>query len=134
MQHVAISYGTVGDMYLCANDGDDGLRMDQTSVAEIVKATGGEDLAASLPPDSLSEGYALVLGQDLGGEASKCSHHGPSAVDHFDFAVAAEGLRVCGETCCVLQIPKTHSVHKLPVEHPRMLRDLHQNLKSQKWI
>ena len=76
--------------------------MDQASVAKVVKTTRAEDLAASLPPDSLSEGNALVLGQDLGGEASDCSKHGPAAVQYLDLAVAAEGLRVSGETCGIL--------------------------------
>ncbi len=70
------------------DDGDDGLGVDEGGVAEVVQATRGEDLGASLPPDGLAKGDA-VLGQQLWGHAAQGSEHGPPRVDHLDLAVPA---------------------------------------------
>ena len=83
--------------HLGEHDGQDGLRVHQGGVAEVVEATLGEDLAAGLEPDGLAEAHAAVLGEQLGGEAAEGAEHGPAGVDQLLLAVAAEGLGVGGE-------------------------------------
>lgn len=78
--------------------------MDEAGVAEVVKSTAGEDLATSLEPHTLAHRYTLVLGKDLGGQASCCAEHSPAGVDDLDLAVAAECLRVGGKASGVLHI------------------------------
>lgn len=89
--------------HLRGKDVDDGLRMDEAGVAEVVKATAVEDLATCLPPHCLSKGCSLVLGKQLGCEAPCCAKHGPAAVEDLDLAVAGECLGVGGQTRRVLQ-------------------------------
>jgi hypothetical protein len=74
--------------HLAGHNGDDGLRVHQGGVAQVVQAAGGEDLRAGLPPDGLAEGDA-VLGQQLWGDAAQRAQHGPPCVDHLDLAVPA---------------------------------------------
>ncbi len=42
-----------------------------------------------------------VLGKQLRGEAAERAQHGPAGVDHLNFAVARECLRVGRQTCRV---------------------------------
>ena len=86
--------------HLEAHDSNDGLGVDEAGVAEVVDASLREDVASSLPPDSLAEGGAVV-GQDLGGEAADRAEHGPAAVHELDLAVGCECLGVSGEPCGV---------------------------------
>ena len=93
--------------HLGPHDVDDGLRVDEGGVAEVVQATVREDLAAGLPPNSLCDGGALVVGEDLGGQAPDNTEHGPAAVHDLDLTVAAERLGVSGEACRVLHGART---------------------------
>jgi hypothetical protein len=77
--------------------------MDEGRVAEVVEATGLEDLGASLEPDSLAK-VDTVLGKDLGGDTAKCAKHGPPCVDDLGLTVGLEGLGVRGEASGVLQV------------------------------
>lgn len=83
--------------HLAAEDGKDGLSMDQGRVAEVVETTVGEDLGASLEPDSLAE-RDTVLGQDLREDAAESAQHSPASVDDLCLAVTLERLGVSGET------------------------------------
>ena len=65
--------------------------------AEVVEATVGEDLGASLEPDGLAELNTGVLGEQLGGEAPEGAEHGPAGVDELGLAVGGEGLGIGGE-------------------------------------
>ena len=49
-----------------AEDGEDGLGMDEGGVAEVVKAALGEDLATSLEPDGVAELNACFTQQQTG--------------------------------------------------------------------
>ena len=82
--------------YLAAEDGKDGLGMDEVRVAEVVQATVGEDLGAGLEPDTLTEGDA-VAGEDLGGDTAEGAEHGPASMDDLELAVTLESLGVSGE-------------------------------------
>ena len=62
--------------------------MDEGGVAQIVEAARGEDLGASLPPDSLAE-LDAVLGEQLWGHAAERSEHGPPGVDDLNLTVPA---------------------------------------------
>ena len=42
-------------VHLRGQGGDDGLRVDEAGVAQVVQAAGGEDLRARLPPHRLLE-------------------------------------------------------------------------------
>jgi hypothetical protein len=75
------------DSNLCEDNGDDGLGVHKGGVAEVVQATGLEDLCTGLEPDSLAELDAAVLGEELGGEAAQSAEHGPPGVDHLDLTV-----------------------------------------------
>ena len=88
--------------HLEAKDGKDGLGVHEALVAKVVEATGREDLGASLEPDGLAKGHAL-LGEDLGEDAAEGAEHGPARVDHLGLTVRREGLGVGGEARGVLQ-------------------------------
>ena len=99
--------------HLAGHNGDDGLRVHQGGVAQVVQAAGGEDLRAGLPPDGLAEGDA-VLGQQLWGDAAQRAQHGPPCVDHLDLAVPARATAdasvfVCNGQCFSV----SHRLHKL---------------------
>jgi hypothetical protein len=83
--------------HLEAEDGQDGLSVDEGGVAEVVEATRREDLSTCLEPDSLAK-LDAVLGEDLGSDAAEGAKHGPAGVDHLDLAVTLEGLGVSRET------------------------------------
>mmetsp|Transcript_36641 Transcript_36641/g.79006 ORF Transcript_36641/g.79006 Transcript_36641/m.79006 type:complete len:284 (-) Transcript_36641:28-879(-) len=78
-------------------DGQDGLGVHQVGVAQVVQAALGEDLGAGLEPDGLAERDAVVLGQDLGGDAAQGAQHSPASVDDLGLAVGGKGLRVSGQ-------------------------------------
>ena len=67
--------------------------MDQRGVAQVVQAVRAEDLSASLEPDSLAEGDA-VLGQELWGHTAQGAEHGPAGVDDLDLTVTAGQVRI----------------------------------------
>ena len=79
-----------GSVHLREDDCNDGLGVDEGGVAQIVKAAGGKDLGAGLPPDGLAKADA-VLGQQLWCHAAECSEHGPASVDHLNLTVPVIG-------------------------------------------
>lgn len=87
---------------LCAEDGKDGLSVDEVGVAEVAEASALEDLGAGPEPDSLTE-LGAVLGQDLRGDAAESAKHGPAGMDDLGLAGRLVGLGVSGETSSVLQ-------------------------------
>ena len=67
---------------LACQGGDDGLRVDQRRVAQVVQAVVAEDLGASLEPHGLIDGGA-VGGQQLRGHAAEGAEHRPPSVDQL---------------------------------------------------
>lgn len=55
--------------------------MDEVGVAEIVKATLGEDLSTGLEPDGFLEVDPDPLLEHLWCDAAQCTQHGPPAMD-----------------------------------------------------
>mmetsp|Transcript_36638 Transcript_36638/g.79000 ORF Transcript_36638/g.79000 Transcript_36638/m.79000 type:complete len:279 (-) Transcript_36638:28-864(-) len=78
---------------LACQDGNDGLGVDQRGVAQVVQATLGEDLGASLEPHRLSD----IAADDLGNDAAQGAQHSPASVDDLGLAVGGKGLRVSGQ-------------------------------------
>jgi len=78
---------------LCGPDGKDALCMDQAWVAQVVKPTLTEYLRSSLEPHRLPELYT-VPGQQFREHTPQCPQHRPSRMDHFQFTVFGESLRV----------------------------------------
>lgn len=79
--------------YLTSPDREDALSMDEVGVAEIVKATLGEDLGTSLEPHGLTKLHSILL-KDFREDAPQSTQHGPSAVNHFQLTVPGKGLGV----------------------------------------
>lgn len=63
--------------------------MDQGGVAEVVKASLGQELGAGLEPQRLAEANACELVQELWGEDAQSAQHGPPGVDDLGLAVPA---------------------------------------------
>ena len=78
--------------------GGDGLGVDESGVAQVVEATVSEDGGTSLEPDGGITKLNAVLGEELGGHATKSTEHGPASVDDLDLAITGKGLGVSGET------------------------------------
>ena len=74
--------------------------MDESGLAEVVKATVGEDLGSSLEPNGLGGSREIELRDDHA-EGTK---HGPTSMDDLDGAVLGEGGGVSRETSRVLHI------------------------------
>ena len=84
---------------LDGNSGHDRLGVDQRGVAEVVEAIIGEDGGTGLEPDGgITEIGGTVVLEELGGQATQGTQHGPAGVDDLDFAVLGESLGVSGET------------------------------------
>ena len=72
--------------------------MDQGRVSEVVQSVVSEDGGSGLEPDGgITEVSDAVVGQQLRGDASERSEHGPASVDDLELTVLGEGLRVGGE-------------------------------------
>jgi hypothetical protein len=83
--------------YLGSKDGEDALGVNEAGVAEVVKAAGGEDLRASLEPDSLTE-VGAVAGKELGEDAPQSTKHGPPGVDDLKLTVPAGPVKLDQQT------------------------------------
>ena len=79
------------------DNGNDGLGMDQSRVAKVVKSSFSENLGTSLEPNWLLEVHTSVGAEKLRGDAPKSSKHGPASVHQLSLAVGSEGLGISGE-------------------------------------
>ena len=73
--------------------------MDESWVSEVVESVLSEDGGSGLEPHSrvTEVGRSVVL-EELWGQASEGSQHGPTGVDDLALSVAGKGLWVRGET------------------------------------
>ena len=102
---------------LDSGDGDDGLGMDQTGLAQVVEASLGEDLGSGLEPDGLG-GAGLV---ELGDEDAQGTEQGPAGMDDLDLTVALEGLGVSRQTSSILYTSRVR------VRRSRGISTMHQH-------
>jgi len=78
--------------HLHSQGSNDALGMHQRLIAQVVQATLGEDLGASLEPDGLAKLHAGVLGQQLRGQHAQSTQQSPAGVDQLNLPVAGERL------------------------------------------
>ena len=95
----AVSLNESHEQHLGEGHGDDGLGVDEGWVSEVVESVLSEDGGSGLEPHSgVSKVNGSVAGEELWGDASEGSQHGPAGVDHLALSVAGKGLWVSRET------------------------------------
>ena len=77
----------------------DGLGVDESGVTEVVETIITKDAGTSLEPNAgLAKVDGTVALEELGGNASESTKHGPASVDDFELSVASKSFGISRHT------------------------------------